>query len=62
MTLQNFKLQLESELRRLNLTKREVFEHLEMTRPTFDSRIKNPNTFSVGEIKKLNQLKLNLNY
>ena len=58
----NFKLQLESELRRLNLTKREVFEHLKMTRPTFDSRIKNPNTFSVGEIKKLNQLKINLNY
>ena len=62
MTSQNFKLKLESELRRLNLTKREVFEYLEMTRPTFDSRIKNPNTFSVGEIKKLNQLKLNLNY
>ena len=62
MTSQNFKLKLESELRRLNLTNREVFEYLEMTRPTFDSRIKNPNTFSVGEIKKLNQLKLNLNY
>lgn len=58
----NFKLQLESELRRLNLTKREVFEYLKMTRPTFDSRIKNPNSFSVGEIKKLNQLKINLNY
>lgn len=58
----NFKKEFSFELIKLNLTKKDVFEFLEISRPTFDSRLKYPNTFKLGEIKKLNQLNININY
>lgn len=50
-----------SELERLELTRKKVCQALDMTIPTLRSRVNNSGTFQVDEIKKLQSLGFNLN-
>jgi len=50
-----------SELERLELTRKKVCQALDMTIPTLRSRVNNCGTFQVDEIKKLQSLGFNLN-
>lgn len=50
-----------SELERLELTRKKVCQALGMTIPTLRSRVNNCGTFQVDEIKKLQSMGFNLN-
>ena len=50
-----------SELERLELTRKKVCQALDMTIPTLRSRVNNCGTFQVDEIKKLQSMGFDLN-
>lgn len=62
MKKKQFKDLFEGELYRLRLTKENVLNELEVTRPTLLSRIKKPETFKAWEILALTKMGFNLDY
>lgn len=57
----DFKNHFNSELKRLNLTRKMVCERLGMTIPTLRSRVNSPLSFTLNEISKLQSIGFNLN-
>lgn len=55
----SFREKFEKELKRLNYTKQDVINELGVTRPTLMSRLENPNSLLLGEIKQLKKLGFN---
>lgn len=57
----DFKNHFNSELKRLNFTRKVVCDRLGMTIPTLRSRVNSPGTFTLAEISKLQSIGFNLN-
>jgi hypothetical protein len=57
----DFKNHFNSELKRLNLTRKMVCERLGVTIPTLRSRVNSPLSFTLNEISKLQSIGFNLN-
>ena len=55
-----FETHFKAELKRLNLKRYDVCELINCTMPTLKSRIKNPESFTVGEILILENVNFNL--
>jgi|11_taG_2_1085331.scaffolds.fasta_scaffold00292_21 hypothetical protein len=58
--ISEFEIEFIDDLRRLGLKKKDVLEKLEMTLPTLNSKIQNPDTLTVKDIKNLIELEFNL--
>ena len=58
--INEFEIEFIDDLRRLSLLKKDVAEKLEITMPTLNSMIQNPETFTVKDLKNLNELEFKL--
>ena len=58
--ISEFEIEFIDDLRRLGLKKKDVAEKLEMTMPTLNSKIQNPDTLTVKDLSNLKQLEFNL--
>ncbi len=58
--LYQFKHEFRDEIDRLGLKKKDVAEKLEMTMPTLNSKIQNPDTLTVKDLSNLKELEFNL--
>jgi|TARA_R100001082_G_scaffold14456_1_gene7411 hypothetical protein len=55
-----FEIEFIDNIRRLGLKKKDVADKLEMTMPTLNSKIKNPQTLNLKDIENLKELNFNL--
>ena len=55
-----FEIEFIDNIRRLGLKKKDVANKLEMTMPTLNSKIKNPQTLNLKDIENLKELNFNL--
>ena len=55
-----FEIEFIDNIRRLGLKKKDVADKLEMTMPTLNSKIKNPQTLNFKDIENLKELNFNL--
>ena len=58
--ISEFEIEFIDDLRRLGLKKKDVAEKLEMTMPTLNSKIQNPDTLTVKDLSNLKELEFNL--
>lgn len=58
--INDFEIEFIDDLRRLSLLKKDVAEKLEITMPTLNSKIQNPETFTVKDLKNLKELEFKL--
>lgn len=58
--ISEFEIEFIDNLRRLSLKKKDVCNKLEMTMPTLNSKIQNPETFTVKDLNNLKELEFNL--
>ena len=58
--INEFEIEFIDDLRRLSLLKKDVAEKLEITMPTLNSKIQNPETFTVKDLKNLKELEFKL--
>ena len=58
--ISEFEIEFIDDLRRLGLKKKDVAEKLEMTMPTLNSKIQNPDTLTVKDLNNLKELEFNL--
>lgn len=58
--ISEFEIEFIDDLRRLCLKKKDVAEKLEMTMPTLNSKIQNPDTLTVKDLSNLKELEFNL--
>ena len=58
--INEFEIEYIDDLRRLSLLKKDVAEKLEITMPTLNSKIQNPETFTVKDLKNLKELEFKL--
>ncbi len=57
--ISEFEIEFIDDLRRLGLKKKDVAEKLEMTMPTLNSKIQNPDTLTVKDLSNLKELEFN---
>jgi hypothetical protein len=60
--MEQFEVEFINDLKRLVLTRQDVYNKLEVTQPTLKSRLQNPETFTIREIKILKELGFTLNH
>lgn len=60
--MNKFEMQFVDDLKRLGLKRQDVAQELEITITTLKSKLRNPKTFSIGQIIKLQQLNFKLEY
>ena len=60
--MNKFEMQFVDDLKRLGYKRQDVADELEITITTLKSKLRDPKTFSVGQIIKLKQLKFKLEY
>lgn len=58
--ISRFEIEFIDNVRRLSLKKKEVADKLEITMPTLNSKIKNPDTLTVKDLRNLKELEFNL--
>lgn len=58
--ISEFEIEFIDDLRRLGLKKKDVAEKLEMTMPTLNSKIQNPDTLTIKDLSNLKELEFNL--
>jgi hypothetical protein len=58
--ISKFEIEFIDNVRRLSLKKKEVADKLEITMPTLNSKIKNPDTLTVKDLRNLKELEFNL--
>jgi len=58
--ISEFEIEFIDDLRRLGLKKKDVAEKLEMTMPTLNSKIQNPDSLTVKDLSNLKELEFNL--
>ena len=58
--INEFEIEFIDDLRRLSLLKKDVAEKLDITMPTLNSKIQNPETFTVKDLKNLKELEFKL--
>ena len=58
--ISEFEIEFIDDLRRLGLKKKDVAEKLEMTMPTPNSKIQNPDSLTVKDLSNLKELEVNL--
>lgn len=58
--INEFEIEFIDDLRRLGLKKKDVADKLEMTMPTLNSKIQNPDTLTVKDLSNLKELEFNL--
>ena len=51
-----FELLFKAELKRLKLRKKDVAKHLNLTMPTLQGTVEDPNTFKIQEVKLMREL------
>ncbi len=59
---ENFNLAFDIERLKLKMSKQNIAKELSISAPTLQTRIKDPNKFTIGNIKKLNELGFKLEY
>jgi len=58
--ISEFEIEFIDDLRRLGLKKKDVAEKLEMTMPTLNSKIQNPDTLTIKDLSNLKELEFKL--
>jgi len=58
--INEFEIEFIDDLRRLGLKKKDVADKLEMTMPTLNSKIQNPDTLTIKDLSNLKQLEFKL--
>ena len=58
--ISEFEIEFIDDLRRLGLKKKDVAEKLEMTMPTLNSKIQNPDTLTIKDLSNLQELEFKL--
>ena len=58
--ISRFEIEFIDNVRRLSLKKKDVADKLEITMPTLNSKIKNPDTLTVKDLRNLKELEFNL--